>query len=60
MKAMLLSAYKQLDLVDVDRPKIGATDVLIEIQALRGICGSDVHGYDGGSGRRIPAAHHGA
>jgi L-iditol 2-dehydrogenase len=53
MKAMLLSEYKQLDLVDVERPEIAATDVLIQVQAC-GICGSDVHGYDGSSGRRIP------
>ena len=33
-------------------PEIGADDVLIRVRAC-GICGSDVHGYDGSSGRRI-------
>jgi len=37
----------------VPRPVPGPGDVLIRIAAC-GICGSDVHGYDGSSGRRIP------
>ena len=53
MRAMQLSEYKKLELVDVDRPEIGPREILISIQAC-GICGSDVHGYDGSSGRRIP------
>ena len=38
---------------DVPEPEPGAQDVLIRVKAC-GICGSDVHGYDGSSGRRIP------
>ncbi|MDG1874309.1 MAG: alcohol dehydrogenase catalytic domain-containing protein, partial [Mariniblastus sp.] len=53
MRAMLLSEYKKLELVDVDQPKVGPRDVLVAVRAC-GICGSDVHGYDGSSGRRIP------
>jgi D-arabinose 1-dehydrogenase-like Zn-dependent alcohol dehydrogenase len=34
-------------------PEIGDRDVLVRVKAC-GICGSDVHGYDGSSGRRIP------
>lgn len=34
-------------------PAAGAGEVLVRVEAC-GICGSDVHGYDGGSGRRIP------
>ena len=34
-------------------PEVGDEDVLVRVQAC-GICGSDVHGYDGSSGRRIP------
>jgi L-iditol 2-dehydrogenase len=34
-------------------PEIGDEDVLVRVKAC-GICGSDVHGYDGSSGRRIP------
>ncbi|MCG8587542.1 MAG: galactitol-1-phosphate 5-dehydrogenase, partial [Pirellulales bacterium] len=32
---------------------VGPDDVLVEVGAC-GICGSDIHGYDGSSGRRIP------
>ena len=53
MKALLLSAYKQLDLVDMPAPTPAVDELLIRIKAC-GICGSDVHGYDGSTGRRIP------
>lgn len=53
MKALLLTAYRQLELAELPRPEIGATDVLVRVAAC-GICGSDVHGYDGSTGRRIP------
>ncbi|MBT9329702.1 galactitol-1-phosphate 5-dehydrogenase [Acidipila sp. 4G-K13] len=53
MKALLLSEYKQLEMADLPAPVPGEDEVLIRVAAC-GICGSDVHGYDGGSGRRIP------
>ena len=53
MKALLLSKYRQLELTQTADPKIAADEVLIRVEAC-GICGSDVHGYDGSSGRRIP------
>lgn len=53
MKALLLSEYKRLQLADLPRPAPGPGEVLIQVAAC-GICGSDVHGYDGSSGRRIP------
>jgi L-iditol 2-dehydrogenase len=53
MKALLLSKYRQLELADLPVPTPGPDEVLICVAAC-GICGSDVHGYDGSSGRRIP------
>ncbi len=53
MKALLLSKYRSLEIAEVPTPSAGAGDVLIRVGAC-GICGSDVHGYDGSSGRRIP------
>jgi L-iditol 2-dehydrogenase len=53
MKALLLSEYKKLELTDLPRPIPGPGEVLVQVAAC-GICGSDVHGYDGTSGRRIP------
>ena len=53
MKALLLSDYLKLELVDLPVPPHGPSDVLIRVEAC-GICGSDVHGFDGSSGRRIP------
>jgi len=53
MKALLLSEYKKLSLTEMPLPVIGPEDVLIKVKAC-GICGSDIHGYDGSTGRRIP------
>src|SRR5690349_2411353 len=53
MKALLLSEYRHLELTDVPDPTPGPSEVLVRVAAC-GICGSDVHGYDGSSGRRIP------
>jgi L-iditol 2-dehydrogenase len=53
MKVLLLSKYRQLEMAEVPMPVAGAGEVLIRVGAC-GICGSDVHGYDGSSGRRIP------
>ncbi|MFZ9992180.1 MAG: alcohol dehydrogenase catalytic domain-containing protein, partial [Opitutales bacterium] len=53
MKALLLTEYKKMSYVDVADPVCGPDDVLIQVRAC-GICGSDIHGYDGSTGRRIP------
>jgi len=53
MKALLLKNYKDLELVEFPTPEVGSNDVLIRVKAC-GICGSDVHGFDGSTGRRIP------
>jgi L-iditol 2-dehydrogenase len=53
MKALLLSAYNRLEFVDMPAPTAGPDEVLVRVQAC-GICGSDVHGMDGSTGRRIP------
>jgi len=53
MNALLLKEYLNLELVDMPKPEIGPHDVLVRVRAC-GICGSDVHGLDGKTGRRIP------
>ena len=53
MKALVLTAYRRLEIKDVPTPEPGPWDVRVRVRAC-GICGSDVHGYDGSSGRRIP------
>jgi L-iditol 2-dehydrogenase len=53
MKALLLSEYNKLEVADLPSPLTGPGEVLVQVAAC-GICGSDVHGYDGSSGRRIP------
>ncbi len=53
MKALLLSEYKRLEIAELPDPTPGRGEVLVSVAAC-GICGSDVHGYDGSSGRRIP------
>src|SRR3954452_2266902 len=53
MQAMLLKEYMHLEVVEMPKPQIGPDDVLVRVRAC-GICGSDVHGLDGRTGRRIP------
>ena len=53
MNALLLSQYKHLEIATLPVPVPEPFDVLVQVAAC-GICGSDVHGYDGTSGRRIP------
>jgi L-iditol 2-dehydrogenase len=53
MNALLLKQYMHLEMVEMPVPTIGADDVLVRVRAC-GICGSDVHGLDGKTGRRIP------
>lgn len=53
MQALQLTEYRKLQLVDLPVPSPAADEVLIQVAAC-GICGSDVHGYDGSTGRRIP------
>ena len=53
MKALVLEEYNKLVYRDFPDPEVADDEVLIKVKAV-GICGSDVHGMDGSSGRRIP------
>ena len=53
MNALLLKDYMRLEVVEMPAPEPGPEDVLVRVRAC-GICGSDVHGFDGSTGRRIP------
>ena len=54
MKALVLTDYKKMVYTEVPTPTITRSDeVLIRIKASA-ICGSDIHGYDGSTGRRQP------
>jgi L-iditol 2-dehydrogenase len=53
MKALVLEEYRKLVYQDVPLPEMGDEDVLVKVKAV-GICGSDVHGMDGSTGRRLP------
>jgi L-iditol 2-dehydrogenase len=53
MKALVLREYGTLVYEDVEEPEIGPDEVIVRVEAC-GICGSDVHGLDGSTGRRQP------
>lgn len=53
MKALVLTEYHHLEIQDLPEPEIGPEEVLVAVRAC-GICGSDVHGMDGSTGRRRP------
>lgn len=53
MKALILKQYRQFVYEDFPDPKINDNEVIIQVKAC-GICGSDIHGMDGSTGRRQP------
>ena len=53
MKALVLKEYRRFAVEDFAVPDLPPGEVLVRVRAC-GICGSDVHGMDGSSGRRIP------
>lgn len=53
MKALVYTQPYRLEYSDFPDPAVGEDDVLIRVKAC-GICGSDVHGFTGKTGRRLP------
>jgi L-iditol 2-dehydrogenase len=53
VKALVLTAPSQLEFTDFPKPIPADDEVLLRIHAC-GICGSDIHGWDGSTGRRRP------
>src|SRR5436190_11255745 len=53
MKALTLIAPSTFEFGDVPAHRAERGQVLVNVKAC-GICGSDLHGMDGSSGRRIP------
>ncbi len=53
MKALVLTEANHFEFKEMPAPTVGENDALIRVKAV-GICGSDVHGMSGKTGRRIP------
>jgi L-iditol 2-dehydrogenase len=53
MKALRYDGPWKMTMVDLPKPSPGPGEVLLKPEAV-GICGSDVHGFTGESGRRKP------
>ena len=53
MKALVLNRYSKLDYQEFPAPAPAADEVLVRVRAC-GVCGSDIHGWDGSTGRRQP------
>ena len=53
MKALVYEEPWKMTLRDLPKPDLQPGEVLIKMESV-GICGSDVHGFTGESGRRAP------
>ena len=53
MKALVLEEYKKFQYKAYPTPVPGRNEVLVRVKACA-VCGSDVHGMDGSTGRRKP------
>lgn len=53
MRALVLHEFGKLRVEERGMPRPGPGEVLIHVAAT-GICGSDIHGFTGDNGRRVP------
>ena len=53
MKALVFDAPWKMPFRDVPEPEARAGEVIVRVRAV-GVCGSDVHGFTGSTGRRKP------
>ena len=53
MRALMYEGAWQMPLREIEPPVAGPNDVIVSVQAV-GICGSDIHGFTGSTGRRTP------
>jgi L-iditol 2-dehydrogenase len=53
MKALVLVEFGRLEVQDLPDAHPGPGEVVVEI-GYTGICGSDIHGFTGANGRRVP------
>jgi len=53
MKAAIWYGGKDVRVEEIPEPDVGDCDVLVRVRAV-GICGSDLHAYEGISRRRVP------
>ncbi|OEV04132.1 zinc-dependent alcohol dehydrogenase [Streptomyces oceani] len=53
MKAVVLKEFGTMAVEDVDTPTPGPGEIRLRVR-LTGICGSDLHGFTGTNGRRVP------
>lgn len=53
MRALVLTAPNEIRLEQVPMPDVKPGEILLRVRAC-GICGSDIHGMDGSTRRRIP------
>ena len=53
MRALVLVAFGRLEVQELPDPEPGPGEVVVRT-AFTGICGSDLHGFTGANGRRVP------
>ncbi len=53
MRALVYDGPWQMPLREIEPPAPGPGEVIVAVRAV-GVCGSDIHGYTGSTGRRFP------
>jgi L-iditol 2-dehydrogenase len=53
MRALVYKGPFQMEFEEIEYPQLGPADIIVKVRSV-GMCGSDIHGFSGKTGRRSP------
>ncbi|MBN2322940.1 MAG: alcohol dehydrogenase catalytic domain-containing protein [Spirochaetes bacterium] len=53
MKALVYKGPYRMDMEEIENPEANEDEIVVRVRAV-GMCGSDIHGFSGKTGRRVP------
>lgn len=53
MKALIYKGPYEMEIEEIEQPTVKEDDIVVAVRAI-GMCGSDIHGFSGKTGRRVP------
>jgi threonine dehydrogenase-like Zn-dependent dehydrogenase len=53
MKALVYKGPYRMEIEEIENPAVKSGEIVVRVRAI-GMCGSDIHGFSGKTGRRVP------